>query len=82
MNLSVYCLQVSLEVFPEPRGGGAATLAEAAVLKLINPAAEIGGDARLELPPASRIKTEQQEIDGKVKRSWNARLGQRAKCQL
>ncbi|KAL4436868.1 hypothetical protein ABPG75_004007 [Micractinium tetrahymenae] len=58
--------KVSLEVFPEPRGGGAATLAEAAVLKLINPAVEIGGDARLELPPASRIKTEQREVDGKL----------------
>ncbi|KAL4430605.1 hypothetical protein ABPG77_005845 [Micractinium sp. CCAP 211/92] len=58
--------KVCLEVFPEPRGGGAAILAEAAVLKLINPAAEIGGDARLELPPASRIKTEQREIDGKM----------------
>lgn len=34
--------------------------------KLMFPASEIGGDARLELPPASRIKAEQREIDGKL----------------
>lgn len=34
--------------------------------RLIVPASDIGGDARLELPPASRIKAEQREIDGKV----------------
>ncbi len=34
--------------------------------KLMFPASQIGGDARLELPPASRIKAEQREIDGKV----------------
>lgn len=33
------------------------------------PASQIGGDARLELPPASRIKAEQREIDGKVRPS-------------
>lgn len=34
------------------------------------PASEIGGDARLELPPASKIKTEQRDIGGKVRRWW------------
>ena len=51
-------------MFPEPPADAGVTLAETAVLKLINPAAEVGGDSRLELPPASRIKTEVREVDG------------------
>lgn len=56
--------KMSLEVFPQPPAG--ASLAEAAVLKLINPAAEVGGNSRLELPPASRIRSEARELGGKA----------------
>lgn len=56
--------QLKVEEFPEPPAG--TSLAEAAVLKLINPAAEVGGDSRLELPAAKRIKMDQREIEGKV----------------
>lgn len=63
--------KLSLEVFPEPRplSGSASTeaLALAAVQQLMYPASDVGGDARLELPPPSRIKTEVKEIDGKVR---------------
>ncbi|KAI7844586.1 hypothetical protein COHA_001826 [Chlorella ohadii] len=59
--------KLSLEIFPEPAGSSSTSdLAAAAVQKLMFPASQIGGDARLELPPASRIKAEQREIDGKV----------------
>ncbi|PRW57552.1 hydrolase [Chlorella sorokiniana] len=58
--------KLSLEIFPEPASSSASDLAAAAVQKLMFPASQVGGDARLEVPPASRIKAEQQEIDGKV----------------
>lgn len=56
--------QLKLEVFAEPPPG--VPLAQAAVAKLIAPAAENGGDSRLELPPASRIKTETRVVGDKV----------------
>ena len=57
-------------------GGGSEArvprVAAAAVAKLINPGGtvdpEVGGDARLELPSSSQIKTSTAEIDGQV--SW------------
>jgi hypothetical protein len=45
-----------------PRG---VSLGEAIVSKLIAPAKEIGGDARLELPPVRRIKSEAREVEGR-----------------
>lgn len=56
--------QLKIEVFPQPPPE--LPLAQAVVAKLVNPAAEVGGDSRLELPPVSRIKTEVRVIDGKV----------------
>lgn len=56
--------QLKLEVFVEPAPG--VPLAQAAVAKLVAPAAEIGGDSRLELPPANRIKTETRVVGDKV----------------
>ncbi|KAI3425827.1 hypothetical protein D9Q98_007802 [Chlorella vulgaris] len=55
--------QLKIEVFPQPPPE--LPLAQAVVAKLVNPAAEVGGDSRLELPPVSRIKTEVRVIDGK-----------------
>lgn len=57
-------LRPPAQVFPAPAPG--ASLAEAAIAKLMFPAAENGGDGRLELPPARRIQSEEKELDGKV----------------
>lgn len=57
-------------MFPDPGAGTAAELAQAAVQKLMLPASEIGGDARLELPRPDRIKTEVRDIGGKVGAAW------------
>jgi hypothetical protein len=52
--------KVVVETFPESDidNIGGSTLVEAAVIKLINPANDNGGDSKLFLPPANRIKTE------------------------
>jgi len=51
---------VVVETFPESDidNIGASTVVQAAVIKLINPANDNGGDSKLFLPPANRIKTE------------------------
>ncbi|PSC74590.1 psbP chloroplastic isoform X1 [Micractinium conductrix] len=66
--------KLSVEVFQDPAVAagsppGSSTpqqLAEAAVLKLVNPAAQNAGDGKLDMPPASKIKTEEREVDGRV----------------
>ena len=69
--------KLSVEVFQDPAVAagsppGSSTpqqLAEAAVLKLVNPAAQNAGDGKLDMPPASKIKTEEREVDGRVSRT-------------
>ena len=60
--------KLQLEVLATPLPAGA-SLSDAAVLKLVNPAAEVGGDSRLEVPPASRVQSEVRQIAGKVSRA-------------
>lgn len=56
--------KASLEVFDKREQDDLAT---AVIAKHINPAVEIGGDARLLLPEQKRIKSSQETIDGQVR---------------
>lgn len=61
--------KASLEVFDRREQDDLATVV---IAKHINPAVEIGGDARLLLPEQKRIKSNQETIDGQVRNARHA----------
>lgn len=62
-----------VETFPESdiANVGGSTVVEAAVIKLINPANDNGGDSKLFLPPANRIKTETKTFSNSYNNNSN-----------
>ena len=48
-----------MEVFPDPEDG--ADLVREVVRRAVAPGQAVGGDARLELPAASKVKTQSEQ---------------------